>query len=295
MNSASITLKSLVCFSLVLFISTNAFAQTSDYKSSKIITKIENGKKTTITYENGELKSVEVDGKLLDKTEFDKYEEDGNMNMFNPFEESENSDKVNRMKRSFGDLDSVFNKLKDKMKAFNGLNNGMSFWFGGKQMNLDSMFGDWDMNFHIDSIGDITKNFKFSIPDFEDLQDYSLNFDDDDQAQKNPRKRRKTIEEDVTEGTDRMMDELRNSEKKSLTSILSDKLNKDGLLKANEINRIELNAKHLKINGDKMPEVIFEKYKKIYEGETGLSLISGNTVKFEVKGEAEKSRKLRAF
>jgi hypothetical protein len=42
-------------------------------------------------------------------------------------------------------------------------------------------------------------------------------------------------------------------------------LNKDGLLIPGQENKVELTGKHLKINGEKQPTNIYQKYKRIFE------------------------------
>ena len=71
-------------------------------------------------------------------------------------------------------------------------------------------------------------------------------------------------------------------------------LNKDGLLKEYKSNKIEITGKHLKINGEKMPKAIFEKYKNIYQESTGAPLTKKSKMVFDVEGKPSK-RKVRTF
>ena len=71
-------------------------------------------------------------------------------------------------------------------------------------------------------------------------------------------------------------------------------LNRDGLLKEYKNNKIELSGKHLKINGEKMPKALFNKYKNIYQEETGAPLTKKSKMIFDVEGKPSK-RKVRAF
>ena len=61
-------------------------------------------------------------------------------------------------------------------------------------------------------------------------------------------------------------------------------LNEDGLIKIGENNEIELTGKHLKINGEKQPGNIWEKYKGIFEEYTGMKLTKDSKVKFDIIG-----------
>jgi hypothetical protein len=44
-----------------------------------------------------------------------------------------------------------------------------------------------------------------------------------------------------------------------------------------------------------MPTVIYEKYKNLYENETGLPLTKGNNIIFEIEQKEESTRKYKAF
>ena len=47
---------------------------------------------------------------------------------------------------------------------------------------------------------------------------------------------------------------------------------RDELIKSGSRYTFELTDKYLKIDGNKMPEALFEKYRKIYEESTGIKL-----------------------
>ena len=61
-------------------------------------------------------------------------------------------------------------------------------------------------------------------------------------------------------------------------------LNEDGLLNLDENNEIELSGKHLKINGDKQPQNIWQKYKRIFEENTGMKLTKDSKIEMDVIG-----------
>ncbi|MDF1697285.1 MAG: hypothetical protein P1U56_15690, partial [Saprospiraceae bacterium] len=71
-------------------------------------------------------------------------------------------------------------------------------------------------------------------------------------------------------------------------------LNKDGLLEPYRSNKVEITGKHLKINGEKMPKAIFQKYKDIYQESTGAPLTKGSKMVFDVEGKPSK-RKVKTF
>ncbi len=61
-------------------------------------------------------------------------------------------------------------------------------------------------------------------------------------------------------------------------------LNKDGLLILEKENKIELSGKHLKINGQKQPDNIYEKYKRIFEESSGIPVTKNSQLEFKIVG-----------
>ena len=84
------------------------------------------------------------------------------------------------------------------------------------------------------------------------------------------------------------------SDNNNLEELIGKQLNKDGFLIANEINKVELSGKHLKINGEKQPSNIWNKYKNLFERETGMPLHKDTKLVFNVEGK-ESKRKYKAF
>lgn len=85
-----------------------------------------------------------------------------------------------------------------------------------------------------------------------------------------------------------------NGKSKNLEQLLGEQLNKDGLLTPEKENKIELNGKYLRINGQKMPQVTFEKYKSLFEIETGMPLNQATTLAFKMIGKSAE-RQFKAF
>jgi hypothetical protein len=75
------------------------------------------------------------------------------------------------------------------------------------------------------------------------------------------------------------------------TATVSDKLTQelleDRLISREEISKIELTGKFLKINGDKQPKNLWMKYKEIYEEFTGLELSKSSKLKFDIDPQNE--------
>lgn len=61
-------------------------------------------------------------------------------------------------------------------------------------------------------------------------------------------------------------------------------LRKDRIITPGEKSEIELTGKHMKINGDKQPKNIWQKYKSIFEEASGIELSKDSKLKFEVMG-----------
>ncbi len=81
------------------------------------------------------------------------------------------------------------------------------------------------------------------------------------------------------------------------TDVLLSELNKDGFIPKNGKHKIELTGKHLKINGQKQPANIFNKYKKIFEKELGHELSKDSKIKIEADQKeikANESKRKRA-
>jgi len=77
------------------------------------------------------------------------------------------------------------------------------------------------------------------------------------------------------------------NKKSKVSDYLFSELLNDQLIQSDESNNIELSHKHLKINGDKQPKNIFNKYKKLYEKYSGLELNKGSKLKFDLEPEVE--------
>lgn len=80
----------------------------------------------------------------------------------------------------------------------------------------------------------------------------------------------------------------------NLEEIIGKQLNRDGFLVAGKENKVELSGKHLKINGEKQPSNIWNKYKNLFERETGMPLHKDTKLVFNVEGK-ESKRKYKAF
>ena len=288
-------------------LSPNLIKDTIPYKSNNSISIItqKNGKKVEVEKENGEITKLKIDGKLIPKSDYGKYEEelestentfdfDEDRNIFKHFNGNDFSESFGLLFdgenwREFGgNMNQLFDedmlkKLKDmkgmrfdfkhfedmdqlkgleKLHELKGLENmeeleNLTELFEELGINLDSTFSN--MKFDFDNLN----NFEF-------LND----FDDDD----------------ITIFRENGSDFSRGT----VVDKIGRMLNKDGLLKEYKSNKVEITGKHLKINGEKMPKALFEKYKNIYQESTGAPLTKKSKMVFDVEGKPSK-RKVKTY
>ena len=81
---------------------------------------------------------------------------------------------------------------------------------------------------------------------------------------------------------------------KNFTDIVGGSLNKDGLLIPEKENKVEITGKYLKINGEKQPNNIFQKYKRIFEETSGAQLEKDSKIQFNFFGK-ESKKKFRVY
>jgi hypothetical protein len=287
-----------------------------------VITKIEGENTTTIKMENGKIVDVEVNGEKVDKSEYEKYADDEKAITIkrkwrgegNPqWEEFQGEGKFPFHENMPFEMDSFLKGFPNHFfNLKNELGNSFGFSLDGMPENLDSIFKGRMKLFNFDgnnldsliktktkvfSFGDMDGDFQFDLDSF--MKGFQFNFDhlgneDDIVIRKSPRERGRSDINRIERNEEKVYGFMR-PEKGTLTEIIEKQLKKDGLLKSGKTNKIELNNKQLKINGEKMPEVIFEKYKKLYEWETGLSMAKGNQLVLEIEHKEENNRTYKAF
>jgi beta-lactamase regulating signal transducer with metallopeptidase domain len=286
-------------------------------RSSSSISR-KNGKTIEVDRDNGVITKLKIDGKLIPKNDYDKYKEeiDASENAF----EFDNEDKENFFRKldnedfskSFGLLfdgehwrefggnmnqlfdEDILHRLKDmeglrldfkgleglkeleilrelkgleRLKELEGLGNleelkKLENIFEDMGITLDTTLNGMNFQFH---------NFD-GLNDFEFFKDFK--FDDD--------------------GMNIFRDDQVFSRNGTVVERISEMLNKDGLLREYKSNKIEITGKHLKINGEKMPNALFEKYKNIYQESTGAPLTKNSKMVFDVEGKPSK-RKVKTF
>lgn len=266
-------IKLILIISCALATNINAFAidiavmDTIPVHSKIIIKKKSMDKEIDLSIENGEVQSLKIDGREIDKSEYDSYsdiidqakekdkgfyynfENDNNLGLgfnFN-FDSQKFNDQFNNFDFEGFDFNTFIDKIRSKNDGF---------------FNMDSLFNG-KFYFFSDSIKNFglgPNDFQFSLPDFE--RSYEL---------------------------ERVIPESKN-----FTDVLGAELNYDGLLIPNKSNKVELSGKHLKINGEKQPTNIWLKYKRIFEQESGTVLEKNSKLDFTFEGKPSK-RILRSY
>jgi hypothetical protein len=142
--------------------------------------------------------------------------------------------------------------------------------------NMQKQMENFRFNFKdLDSMGFGLREFKFPEFNFEDFNGFKIHpFGDEN--------------EDILE---RINPEARTN---NFSDALGNALNKDGLLIPGQENKVELSGKHLKINGEKQPNNIYQKYKRIFEEASGSTLEKNSKLQFNFLGK-ESKRKFRVY
>ena len=240
---------------------------------------MQNGQSMMLEKENGNITRMEIDGKEIDPSEYDLYLEkfgdldfgDRNGFRFKNGQDLQFFDFGNKnMWKGFNDEDfSRLFKNMDSLRAFNF--NDFNFNFEG----FDSLDGRMmDLNKLFEGLGENMPNFDFDFQDLDRLRNF--NFDHDF---------------DFGEGFDFDRTIPRSSGK--ISDKIGQALNQDGLLIEGKENKVELTGKHLKINGEKQPSNIHQKYKKMFEEYSGIDVTKDSKIDLMIEGKKPVKRGLR--
>lgn len=275
-------------------------------KHSYSMTKSDDDGSITIKKENGKITKLEIDGKKIPKSEYDQYEEEinemeggtsrhGNVWMFSDGDEIDMGNLEEEMERLGIEMEEWGEEFgqtfgKDMEKWGDDFGKSMEIW--GKQFedNFEMHFED----------GDSARAFSFVMPEIDgdmmqELEDIIGGIDMEGL---------KMLELDgMTDELEKMLEGLDLDELKlrglehnrhngrngfGKSSTVEDKigyeLRKDRLIANGEVSEVELSGKHMKINGDKQPKNIWNKYKEIFEEASGIELSKDSKLKFKVEG-----------
>ncbi len=81
----------------------------------------------------------------------------------------------------------------------------------------------------------------------------------------------------------------------NVSDVITNELLEDGLIQPDSKYKLELSGKHLKINGDKQPANIWEKYKKLYQDKTGIELTKKSKIEFEISANKHKQSYIKTL
>ena len=275
-------------------------------KHSYSMTKSDDDGSITIKKENGKITKLEIDGKKIPKSEYDQYEEEinemeggtsrhGNVWMFRDGDEIDMGNLEEEMERLGIEMEEWGEEFgqtfgKDMEKWGDDFGKSMEIW--GKQFedNIEMHFED----------GDSARAFSFVMPEIDgdmmkELEDIIGDIDMEGL---------KMLELDgMTDELEKMLEGLDFDELKlrglehnrhngrngfGKSSTVEDKigyeLRRDRLIATGEVSEVELSGKHMKINGDKQPKNIWNKYKEIFEEASGIELSKDSKLKFKVEG-----------
>jgi hypothetical protein len=252
-------------------------------KETGIIWERNQNRNIKVKVENGSIVELTIDGNTIPRESFGLYPEIvqkyESMDDSSPFISiGEDEEIMNDTPESFNlfknfSLDSLFNQdpfsirldsrewnFDELLKQFQDEMPGLrSFEF-----NADSLFNQLNLEFFNeqpwqgDGSNGSFKIYRFDDNQWQSMEDFNANGLQDNEM------------EGHMEG--------------DFTGILGNHLKKDGFLIPDKENEIELSLKSMKINGEKQPSNIHEKYKRIFEDVTGNQLDKKSKIKFKVKG-----------
>ena len=282
-------------------------------KHSYSMTKSDDEGSISIKKENGKITKLEIDGKSIPESEYGQYENEiqeleggrstsGNTWMFS------NGDPISgeEMQRNLRELDIDVEIMGE------GFDRDMQEWaesFGPAMEEWGEKFGRsmeiWGHQFE-DGFegrlgeGDSLRSFSFIMPDLDEdvmlqLEDLMGGIDMEGIKLLDLDIMTEDLEE-MLEGLDfddsklRRLDNNRSYPSNRLggNRTVEDKigyeLRKDRLIATGEVSEVELSGKHMKVNGDKQPKNIWNKYKEIFEEASGIELSKDSKLKFKVEG-----------
>jgi beta-lactamase regulating signal transducer with metallopeptidase domain len=311
-----------------LKIDTLPFEMHLDNDVVTIITE-KNGKSIALTKNKGKITKLKIDGKTIPESEYHLHQKDidaATENMFFDFDGNvellgDGMKGFNHFFHKNGDMDSLFSNSFGMM--FDG-NNWREFGGNIEQLLDNNVFEKMkDMEnfrmFELDELENLKglrelENLKEleglgkleNLMELEDLEkvleEMGIKMDSSMRKYNFDKQGFETLRNfKGFEGFEFFNDnniDIRDNEDLFGSNTVVDKigsaLNRDGLLKEYKSNKIELSGKHLKINGEKMPKALFDKYKNIYQEATGAPLTKKSKMVFDVEAKPSK-RKVKSF
>jgi hypothetical protein len=287
----------IIASSLLIFASCGPEAYTQEDTSkqkgeqSLYFTQNENGNKVhyEVNFDDGEISSIYKDGVKIPDNEIKDYEDLINDEL-NSIKDNKHDFFILPSPHVFHfDMDSMNEKMKEMRKKLKAEN--FHFKFDHKKFkedmkkmreelkNLDNIV------IHIDK-DKICENLDKSLMHLNNLNfDFDFDFDADKHeiSMENLEEEMENLKEEMSDLSIEMKD--LNKEMKTLSKFLEavkSELVKDELINSTDEDfDLELKSTGMKVNGEKVSENLFEKYKKMYEDHFNKELKDG--VKFRVK------------
>lgn len=250
--------------------------------SMKVITDVD-GKQVEIDKENGDITSIKVDGKEIPEESYGEYEDvirevegDSHISIHLDGDRWDFGD--HDVEMWMGNLDSIIEGSIGRIEEIDISRFEDHFEELGERfedIDMEQFFGEGEqfdelmrsLRIEMDSLG--TRIHRF---DFDDrFEDFPFEVWGDT--------------EDIT---------ILGGGSNTVADRFASELNRDGLLTPHKSNKVEISGKSLKINGEKMPSPIYNKYKDIYQEVTGAALTRKSKMVFELEGKPRK-RQLRTF
>lgn len=244
-------------------------------QSFKIMRK-DGDRELEMSFEDGEVTDLSINGKKIEKKDYSQYQD--------LIDENKPHSKDNGTMFFFGDGGDGFAHIDMRMMVdsmMRGFNRDFSFDEFHFEDSLDALRESM-RQFHLFDDGNFNFNFDLdSIQDFgEKMKKHGFEFKGD-------------LDRDF-EYNDSEFDSTLAEREHSITEIIGNNLNKDGLLIPGQTNQIELSGKFLKINGEKQPTNIWQKYMRLFEESAGSALDRSSKLKFSFEGK-ESKRKFRVY
>ena len=291
----------IIAGSLLFFAScsSESYTQQEDTSQQKgeqslYFTEYEDGSKTRyeVNFNDGKISSIYKDGIKVPDNEIKDYE-DLVYDELNSIRSDKHDFFIHHSPHVFHfEMDSLKDKMKEVRKKFKAEN--FNFRFDHKKFKEDMKRLREELNdsnnivIHIDK-NKICENLDRSLKHLDELKLHKFNFDFDfetDELELNM----ENLEEEMECLEEQMSDlstEMKELDKeiKSLSKFLDVvkiELVKDKLINSDDEDlELELTSTEMKVNAEKAPTDLFEKYKKIYEDHFDKKL--NDSVKFQIK------------
>jgi hypothetical protein len=242
-------------------------------EQSLYFTQNENGNKIhyEVNFDDGEISSIFKDGVKVPDNEIKDYEDLVNDEL-NSIRGDKHEFFMHHSPHVFHlDMDSLHKNMKEMRKKFKAEN--FHFKFDHKKFKEDmknlgeELKGLDDIVVHIDK-DKICENLDKSLMHLNDLHfDFNFDIDENELNMEELEEEMESLEEQMSDLSIEMED--LNKEMKTLSKFLDavkSELIKDELINSTDENfDLELKSTGMKVNGEKVPDNLFEKYKKMYE------------------------------